>query len=463
MSSPAGGGPSDVSPLRSLYRDPSYHAARELFTSRRYAEALERFRPFAREHLVPKSRAMVLARIVDCHIGLQGTELERRVPRAGPSPAWLEVLDCMRAYLPLLAGAEAEGMALQPAQSVMAGVIALALAWEPEPEAVLRELHELTPQAALPLLLSALAEAVLGEARNYERPGHVDAALRLGELFLELGAASGDRGGARVAVLNRLAETLYFQSGPNPKEVVHGALGLLDRALVEEPANLFASRLREHIRQREATILQIQRFRHDAGSKVGALKQALEHLEGMPGMPPTAALDLARMRANVEGIGALHRLVAEEEPELQECDPAAVCRSALVALGLSTVPVVEVGRPHAWNLHRPYTLLALENLLKNSLEAYARRSLPRPEQPVRVLVDHQRHAIELSDQAGGVDPDLPDPFLPHVSSKGIHQGAGLGLCQAREALRLQADGALELTEQQPSGGACFVLRFVAGP
>jgi C4-dicarboxylate-specific signal transduction histidine kinase len=66
--------------------------------------------------------------------------------------------------------------------------------------------------------------------------------------------------------------------------------------------------------------------------------------------------------------------------------------------------------------------------------------------------------LTYRDFAGGIDPSLGDVFEPYTSSKGVQGDVGLGLTQAREAMRLQKFR-IALAPNQPADGAEFQLDF----
>jgi signal transduction histidine kinase len=193
---------------------------------------------------------------------------------------------------------------------------------------------------------------------------------------------------------------------------------------------------------------------------VGALFDAMEQLrDEAPALSAKARQALRVIERNLRAITAVGAVVRKEAPVREawaSLDPARLAREVVAQLGLPEACVRVEGKPQLWELARDYVALALDNLLRNAIEAYARRGLPVPEPPVEVCVRYGCGEIRVRDRAGGIDPKLGDIFLPYVSEKGIRQNAGLGLTQAREALDL-VGGRLELAGVQPEGGAEFVM------
>jgi len=428
------------------------------FRRRQYARARPGFESFLSDDLVPKDQAMLRVRIVNCLFGELGDEVRTCQSGSGHPEQWNLAREHVNAYLPLLRTEDARGWYIGETRALFRELTAMAAAYERELLAYLKEVAAATAERFRPALLEALMSSFDQEATNFARPGHVVLALELGRAYLDLSRDGAEPMENRVAVRNRMAETLFFgQKGAGEQSALR-AISLLDRSLEEVPDNHFATRLRQHIAAREATMLQIHRFQHDTGSRIGSIKSALDHLTRLD-LPAAARHDLDVIRANLGAVDAVNDLVQEKRPAVyEEVDPARICRRVLRERGLSEQGVVVVGEPVSWEVCAGYLILALDNLLRNSIEAYTRRGNARPEVPVTLTVHYGREQIEVADQAGGIDPDLQDIFLPYVSEKEIKQSTGLGLSQARRAIVLQ-DGELVLAADQPADGARFVIKL----
>jgi len=198
----------------------------------------------------------------------------------------------------------------------------------------------------------------------------------------------------------------------------------------------------------------------DATSRMGAVQDAAARLlRSDEDLSPDGRRALRTIGRNLRAIAAVNSVVQELQPgeaDFEEVDPADLCAEVLADLDLPKQCLVVQGSPRRWEVVPGFLALALENLLKNSMEAHARRQIDRSALPVRVTIIFNQGRIEVRDTAGGIDPGLPDVFSPYISEKGIQQGSGLGLAQARSAVQLM-DGHLTLAAQQPAGGAAFVI------
>ena len=108
-----------------------------------------------------------------------------------------------------------------------------------------------------------------------------------------------------------------------------------------------------------------------------------------------------------------------------------------------------------------YLLVVLDNLIKNSEEAYARKNIPEDERKYEIIIKYNESIVIIKDFAGGIAPEIKDKlFEEHASTKEeVICDCGLGLYQAKKAMKLQEDCDIRLLEPQPQNGAAFVLDF----
>ena len=112
-----------------------------------------------------------------------------------------------------------------------------------------------------------------------------------------------------------------------------------------------------------------------------------------------------------------------------------------------------------WNTDGDYLGLAIDNIVKNAVEAFERRKVPPGERRIEIVIDVKELSICVQDNAGGVDPRYKDRmFEPYVSSKGIKKETGLGLASARIAVE-KLRGSLIFPEPQPRDGAKFEIHL----
>ncbi|HEY0930501.1 MAG TPA: ATP-binding protein [Gemmatimonas sp.] len=97
----------------------------------------------------------------------------------------------------------------------------------------------------------------------------------------------------------------------------------------------------------------------------------------------------------------------------------------------------------------------LLNIINNALDALK----PRKQGLVRVVTRIEPNSVEVVVQDDG--PGLQDPsrvFEAFYTTKGVGEGTGLGLALAERFMT--SFGGSIIAGNQPSGGACFTLRFV---
>ena len=417
-----------------------------------YSAALDRFEALLSEPRKAKDEATLRANALVCLRSTAGT----------PSiPAWASVADHARRYSRLLHSEEAAGWPVSPANQAFAAAVDLAVWLCPDPPGWVRRYHSSLPPRFAPSLLSTLARRAEMAALDYARIDHGEIAMGLGELYLELAGSHPELVADRVALRTRLAELLAFRATHLAPGTPKRAIDLLNEALAEAPNDDFARRLRDHLVQRGQVVEQIRRFEHDARSRLGGVLAALSRVRLATDLPQRLRRDFLAIERNLVALEAVSRVVmGQQGAGHREIDPGEICQDVLEENELPAACLARVGCVESWSIDVGYARLALDNLVINSLEAYRRRGLEHPPIPVRLDVRYSDFEIVVSDRAGGLSGNLPDPFLPYVSEKGVHQGAGLGLSQARRAMDLQG-GSLVPSAEQPARGAAFVMRFGA--
>ncbi|MEE3500106.1 ATP-binding protein [Acidiphilium acidophilum] len=188
---------------------------------------------------------------------------------------------------------------------------------------------------------------------------------------------------------------------------------------------------------------------HEIRNPLGAIRLRAE--SGRSGDATRAAAALDRILVEAARLETLTaRLLgfataASVQPVTVSVD--ALIRDAIGALPATGVMVVAPESGIVWTLDPVLTRSAIENLLRNAVEACGEGGT------VTVLAAKAGALIvTVSDTGPGVDKSLGDPFEPFVT--GRPDGIGLGLAMARDMIRAQG-GTLVLA---PSvGGAVLVI------
>jgi hypothetical protein len=313
--------------------------------------------------------------------------------------------------------------------------------------------------------LDVVVAEIERERRNFARPDHAQRATALANAVLEeIGDAERFRP-HRTAINNLLADLAYFfpLSSEADNERYKRVSGYLEQALQASPHDDFARIFKSHVDRLAATTLQIKRFGHDTLSQLANVRQHLERMEHHVAAGSELHQTVLAIRREIRRLTILGRLVEREQPatdDRQEIDPSEVVRPLLQERGWPKNCLECAGTPAPWEMWPDYVRIALENLLRNTVEAYGRHRLELPPEPCRITIDYETRTITVRDWAGGVNPALGDVFAPYVSSKGVRNNTGLGLTQAREALEVQSPKfRLELAEPQPQGGAEFCIHI----
>lgn len=440
------------------------------FRKKDYQIALPKFRLFLEEAPTLLDQARTLINIVKC---LWFTGGEGTISPASDAPlsvSWLEINDRMEAYLTVLQHPDTQTWSVQPAIEGFEFFIRAAFFCVEQPVVLLTSYYNRLPQRFCTSFIEAIAIAFDREALNYGVGGHELRTITLGEFYLTLTNNTDLESirAIRVAIRNRMANLAIFQAAKDAEVTERQALLLLEESLKEDPKNRFATRLKQHISQRAAFRLQIGRFWHDTNNRIAPIKQTAQKLKLKLSSDEEIQQLLTVIERNISwvdvalrvaGVSQGSQAVVQPSSDLfQNVDPVEFCREVLVEEKLPTAKVEAFETPRKWEVAPDYLRLALHNLLCNSLEAYARRGITPPEVPMHIQINYREGSVVLRDFAGGISPELPDPFLPYISEKGIQMTTGLGLLQARGAIE-QQDGTLSLLEPQPSDGAAFLIKF----
>ena len=451
---------------------PRYEAeALPLYRAEQYEQALPLFREFlATQGIDRKSEAALRARIVSC---LRAIEERSGTGESGigRTPEWAEIQGHFERYLDLLrehaVAIDTCGEApwpKDPAGDMVRDVLTLAILRAQSPRRSAADAWERVHPRFQPIFLQSLQSSFEAVASDFELADRVTIAIDLGELYLELTSGNPSLARSRVAVRNRLADVVYFQSVSELDARTVRAIRLLEASLHEDPGNRPAQSMIEVIRQRSGVVLQIRRFGHDTESRWGGVRGTLDALRRRSDLPIDVREMVAILDRNLAHMLSIMKLVQKVVPARAAWvvrDPAEVCRLALEEERLPASCLSLEGVPGQWTMEESYLRVALQNLLRNSSEAYQRRGLSPHDPPVHLVLRYEDKRILVRDWAGGISAGLPDPFVPYVSEKGVQENVGLGLPQAREAIELQ-DGTLTLVEPQPDGGTEFCIHLIKG-
>lgn len=261
----------------------------------------------------------------------------------------------------------------------------------------------------------------------------------------------------KCAVFNLLANTaLFFPTETDPRAIWKAVEEYLDKALGLVPGDIFAGTMRKNVRMLRMTNHQIRGFQHDINTHITRMYEWAKKIDDTNHYPSPKDMILSGIDA-LEGLANLAKQGNLSTDDCKRTDVAKLLEEIVVYHKLPPSVVCIEGQAQAWFISTGLVHVAIANLIKNSLEAYDRRCLPRPEKPCCIKIFYSDNKIIYSDFAGGITLE-GDIFEPYMSEKGIHGDRGLGLTQARSAMRLQ-EYDLYLDQVQPAGGAAFVLDF----
>ncbi|WP_341325712.1 ATP-binding protein [Methylotuvimicrobium sp. KM2] len=313
------------------------------------------------------------------------------------------------------------------------------------------------------LALTVLLKKVFDERMDFKHRDGMKYTQILANLYLQLSKPFGDSYHAeQAAVMNILSDLCYFEGGENSEEQ---ALQWIEQSLMLNPNDEFAKRRKKNIHNSLAIADQIRRFNHDANNEIGGLKSNLQKMKSLLSTLPgnEASLHcLQKINNAVLRIAGVHRFVQKQMPDFKSVDLIGGIIQPLLASYNDRLNItLQPQTPVEWEVDADYLRLALDNLIKNSQEAFERRQIDPAQRQLSITVQPSPDILEIQiqDNAGGIDPKYYDTlFEPYVSSKGVQKQTGLGLYNAKTAIE-SMEGSLELASQQPENGTLFIIRL----
>ena len=269
-------------------------------------------------------------------------------------------------------------------------------------------------------------------------------------------------GYARAQVMNLLSDIAYFQKDEDGEKE---ALSWANRCLEINPGDRFALAQKRFIQERQTVQEQIRRFEHDTNAAIAGIVGTMDMIMNDRNTDqPNLFEKLNIIRLDLNRIQTVNRFVSDKQPTFQEVDPVdpirEISKKYQKVASVSVISTTE-NVDQKWDTDIDYLCLALDNLLKNAVEAFERRRIPLSERRIDIEINLTARSITVTDNAGGVDPTVKSRiFEPYTSTKGIKQKTGLGLSQARMAIEDRLEGQLQLAVEQPPDGARFEIYLI---
>ena len=313
------------------------------------------------------------------------------------------------------------------------------------------------------LALSVLLKKVFDERMDFKRPDAMIYTRQLAEIYLHIAKDYADQYHAEcAAVMNLLSDLTYFEGKDNSEEE---ALAWIEKSLVLNPNDEFAKRRKKDIHNSLTINNQIRRFNHDTNNEIGGLQSNLKELKKLLCQSTendSSLLYLQKIDNSIQRMAGIRRFVQKHAPDFKQVD---IVKDIIIPLTASYQDCMHIQvipeTSYLWEVDCEYLRLALDNLIKNTFEAFDRQHINPQERQLRItLQENNKHLeIRLCDNAGGLDEALRDRiFEKYTSSKGISKETGLGLSNALTAIE-QMDGSLQLDEKQPDNGSTFIIKL----
>lgn len=105
----------------------------------------------------------------------------------------------------------------------------------------------------------------------------------------------------------------------------------------------------------------------------------------------------------------------------------------------------------------------LINIINNAKDAFIEKKVVKPRFRISLKQGGSFIYINLTDNAGGIDPEIMDQiFLPYFSTKSEKNGTGIGLYMSKVIIENHIGGVLSMSNNLAFGGADFCIQIPSG-
>ncbi len=259
----------------------------------------------------------------------------------------------------------------------------------------------------------------------------------------------------RAELMSLIADEVYFLQDQGEQK----AINYLEKSLVEYPDNNLAERKIEKIKKLLLTKERAVKFEHDAGEKLSFLKDKTRLLMKKTDNKKIKS-GLAQLSEQAEIIAGIFRLVRNEGPKFKFVKIDSLLEELVLSYSELGVDCLSFsGEKKKIELDKSYFIIAVDNLIKNSLDAYRRRGIEISSSPVRIHFDYDNYCCKVKDKAGGINEKLRKGnklFELYASTKDSYQSSGLGLVQVKAAIELQGG---EIKYKSDEQGTEFIIQL----
>lgn len=270
----------------------------------------------------------------------------------------------------------------------------------------------------------------------------------------------------KVKLLDLIAETEYFSFGIEIDNIKYERIiNYLDKAINLKPGDIFAKQLRKRVKEMKVNDSQIRRFKHDSNSKLGSLKIKIANLGENANLPEEMYRQLDNINLDIESLIGIHDVAIDMKITKNDWvtnDIADYLEKYFKANNKVFSFSQPIGKKRVFEYCERYLSVVLDNLIKNTEEAYDKLGTEPSECKIEITVNYDDLSVIFRDFAGGIAPEIKDKlFEEHASTKEeVACNCGIGLYQAKKAMKLQDNSYdIKLLDPQPDKGAAFVLVF----
>lgn len=305
------------------------------------------------------------------------------------------------------------------------------------------------------IFLEKYLDVLYYERTNIIRVGNIRQnylnCIWLGELFLEIVKKDDNTSKIRAAVMILLSDIVLFSPTVKTDKFASELKSIewLEKSISEYSKYTYA---KERVRQLKlyiSSVEQINRFRHDAVSKIESIRGVIKKIKTDNNKSINSNL-LETAENHINYILSSFRLTQKGKPILKKVDMKDIL------LKFSDIKINVKGKKRLLETDADYVYLILQNLIKNSLEAYKNKI----EKEINLIFDYDTLTLIVEDFAGGISSELLDKeklFEPYTGTKGIYQNSGLGLANVKNACELL--NANIKVNSKINYGTKFIIKF----
>lgn len=325
-----------------------------------------------------------------------------------------------------------------------------------------------TPDFEENAFLETFIAVIFRERANFERKKSNIYTKCLAEVFLDFTNKNPNIKKSRSSIFNLLSDLqISTFAGKDFDTNYKKAIEYLTKSIEEYSDNKFAKNRKEELEKVAITHDQIRKFRHDTTSKLSSIGESVqellkENLDKGKNIPEEMLRNkLNIFRNKINEIRGVFNFIQNTKPDYSQSFYIEGFLTSLLPnyqnLNESCIVVKNKDLRKKITFDSNYITMAIDNLVKNSLEAYRRNKIEIPKNPVLITLDYDSFLLTIEDYAGGVKKEFGDKiFEPYVSSKGTQSNIGMGLAMIKTIIEIHG---WEIRYENTEKGVKFIIKI----